>query len=369
MRLSVLVFGIVAGTWIRLAHADVSGDDYVGVWEGTVGNSKVAICFRPSTFSHSSYYYLRHRVEIPLLNSDTTRLNWTEVSPLYPNATWKLARAAGGRLVGEWSDGSDAHKLPVRLALQRTKIDENGNCWDLGAKGPVKDGSNPAAQRIVKVKEAFGQKQYVSLSVFDADIAGIELPGNRPGDIASNNVLAQHFRDQVATYLGCRNVDDSVRGEYMASMSIAFWNDHWLSVEESSSGNCGGPYPFVNHGHVTIDLDRGIEVDPWSWFKGGRTAAGPKDANGNEEPTALQKLILPQTQSTKEADSGDEDCRQAVLKNHDYELSLTENGIQFATSFPHVIQACDELFVVPYAKLAPFLNASGKEAIAKIAGK
>lgn len=46
--------------------------------------------------------------------------------------------------------------------------------------------------------------------------------------------------------------------------------------------------------------------------------------------------------------------------NNEYKLRLTKTGIVFSTSFPHVIQACDEDVEITYRQLQPFLTQTGE---------
>ena len=101
------------------------------VYEGTIGKSRVTVCFGDTEdFSEDGvYYYDRHRSMI-YLSRDKSKTNWLEKEERLSDkaqAVWNLNESVDfdvprSRLTGKWRspDGKKAYFIDLRLISRRT---------------------------------------------------------------------------------------------------------------------------------------------------------------------------------------------------------------------------------------------------------
>jgi hypothetical protein len=61
----------------------------------------------------------------------------------------------------------------------------------------------------------------------------------------------------------------------------------------------------------------------------------------------------------------DQECREAMGEVDFWNLGLARDGLVLTPSLPHVIAACGDDAVVPFAAIAPFLSPAGKTQVAR----
>ena len=318
-----------------------------GVWGGSVGKQKILACFDRS--DDASYYYLKHFKTIPLSAVDGKDLAWAEGRGDTPTGHWSLRAVAPDRLEGEWSDPKGQRKAPIVLTRSYADPGGRGNCDD--SDNPLSEAFNGPrldAQKVARQAAVFQRRPYVKLSTLGGAIEALAFPPAEPAMAGVNKLLERLARAGMRHYFDC-----SAPGQdFNSSMAISYWSKNWMSISQRNEGYCGGAYPFHEVRQRTIDITGGREVDLWTWFK--------HFSKDNSQATpALQKLIL----TGEGADTSDPECGPLLVEARYYQLSLGEKGMVFSTIFPHVAQACDMDIVVPYAKLAPFLNEAGKAAL------
>lgn len=116
---------------------------------------------------------------------------------------------------------------------------------------------------------------------------------------------------------------------------------NWLVVEDNEENYCGGAHPNTEVSYATWDLKTGLRVNLYDWFT----------------PT-FRKLI------DAAFPASDADCRDAERVEDDWMVRLTTTGVAFTPVFSHVDMACTDDAAIPFARLAPYLNASGKASTA-----
>jgi hypothetical protein len=62
----------------------------------------------------------------------------------------------------------------------------------------------------------------------------------------------------------------------------------------------------------------------------------------------------------------DPECRDAIADQEFWNIGISRAGLVFSPSLPRVIMACGEDFTIPFARLTPWLNATGRAAVASI---
>ena len=90
--------------------ADSSVPSWQGVWEGTLGKSKVTVCL--AAHGKSAYKYQRYQADIPLSQHGD---EWEESVNGVVSGVWRLSEAQGDELEGNWQNPKSQRTLPVRL--------------------------------------------------------------------------------------------------------------------------------------------------------------------------------------------------------------------------------------------------------------
>ena len=105
---------------MQVNAADSVVPSWQGVWEGTIGKSKVTVCLAAN--GKSAYKYQRYQADIPLLQNGE---EWEESVNGVVSGIWRLSEAKGDSLDGSWQNPKSQHTLPIRLKKIATA--ENGS--------------------------------------------------------------------------------------------------------------------------------------------------------------------------------------------------------------------------------------------------
>jgi hypothetical protein len=340
-----------------------------GVWRGTIGRLPVRACLQDrESFANGSYYYLS-RLKPIALSRDTSG-NWSEEADGGAvTGRWTLSVPASGGLTGTWR--GDGKTLPIALtkvAVAEGDEDPCGTTAFIAPRlSPVRVTSKPASI------DGFGYTELayeVGPNFPEIGITSFSYPPTRPGDRAINAALRLDPAkpDGEADYIGCMKMalgSLGRDGDFQFSFTPELVTPEYLSVARSSGGFCGGAHPSQSSTHLTFDRASGAGVDLGGWF----TARGVVAGEG-EGATSIRKITLAlRAVVLKHFPFGqgeDPDCRDAVSSEEYWDLALNRSGIAFAPSLPHVVQACADTSVVPFAELNAFLSSNGRAGIARL---
>lgn len=348
---------------------DMSGvEARVGVWRGTVGEAKVMVCLeRPDTFSASMYYYLRHRFSIALHANDNSGATWNEAPPNQrspdwskPAAVWTLQVPDGDRMQGTWSVADGSRTVPIQLA----RVAEVGQ----GRGAGCGTGNDSPAGRVFNVPRVASQELAVRdsggiryVSALNGHVAMTELPDSVPHAAQVNAATRGWFAGNIAEYYDCAfNSFDGVP-DYEETSEIDLLAPPWLVTRENFSAFCGGAHPSSGTSYTVWNLDTGKTVDPWGFIK----TIHATDSNDHcDNAYDCQQVLQPGLRAIlvarfKHDNAGDGDCADALGTDSSFILHPEKTGLVFSTTFPHVIQACDEDIALPWETVAPFLTAEG----------
>ena len=166
------------------ANADAVTPSWQGVWDGTIGKSKVIVCLAAN--SNSAYRYQRYQTDIPLSQHGEEWIEETVTGEL--SGTWSLGDAQGDTLEGNWHNPKTQRTLPIHLK-KLAGTDSSAPCESRAYKnGVAEDASNSKAPSAAVPVNAGSAKQpefaYVigdgSISAYrinDATGAFIPIPG------------------------------------------------------------------------------------------------------------------------------------------------------------------------------------------------
>lgn len=357
--------------WLFLAAAALpasaqAAPAWHGVWQGTIGKLPVRACLqqRSESYSNGSYYYLSRLLPIPLTHEDDG--SWSEEND---SGGWIVTVAAPGRLTGTWRGGGKS--LPIALTRAAVAAGDEDPCGSQAFIAPrlrpVKITSKPARHDGF----AFTELVYdVGPSFPEVGVSSFSYPATRPGDAAINAALRldPSRPDGDADYLGCMKqalASGGRDGDFQMSYAPALVTPEYLSVAATTGGFCGGAHPDESQWHLVFDRASGKRIDLAGWFtaRGVVPERGERDSSIRQITPALKALALNHFSFGRGEDA---DCREAVEQEDYWEIALNRRGIAFTPSLPHVVQACEDAALVPFAQLAPFLSPEGRAGIARL---
>jgi hypothetical protein len=362
-RIAALLAGLILPAAVQAAPA------WHGVWQGMIGTLPVRACLQQRTedFSNGSYYYLSRMAPIALSReADGT---WSEEADgaAASSGQWTIASAESGRLTGIWRAGGKT--LPIALTRVPVSAADEDPCGTTAYIAPrlrpVKVTSKPAS----KDGFVFIELTYdVGPNFPDIAITSFAYLPSRPGDRA---IIAALRLDPAkpegeADYAGCMKMSLASLGrdgDFGFSYAPDLVTADFLSVAANSGGFCGGAHPDESAWHLTFDRVSGRRIDLARWFTARGVVPGEAAAAIHQITPALRALALKHYPFGKGEDA---DCREAVAGEEYWDIALGRRGAAFVPSLPHVVQACEDAAVVPFAELAPFLSAEGREGIVRL---
>jgi len=331
-----------------------------GLWDGSVGDLPVSVCFNEASISgmEGMYFYRSRLVTIPLKADGESGLRFSEDWPNDAKAArWSLSRA-GEMLEGIWTHGSKT--LPIRLTNVPFKGDD-APCASLAFHQPRLKGIH-----VVRSEASKDGVPYTKL-VLDlrghfpsVSVESFELHGDARAIRTINTVLAKHMQDR--SWLECIQAAGIWGGDWNESMEPRLISRRLLVTNHHWDGFCGGAHPDSSNDARTFDLTTGSEIDITEWFtsKAFETIHNEGESSiSRTMRTALRKVVIGRSQ-------GEEDCRDVVSTAEWWDLELTRKGITFTPVLGHAVQACEESYSIPFARLIPFLTPDGRRQVTSV---
>lgn len=331
-----MVFALGASS---LALAEVTG--VAGIWHGTLGKKAITLCL--SKNGDGRYYYAANPEDIILEPKSSG--GWQEHLPKDDTITgyWQL-RTEASQLLGDWRSPATPKTLPIKLNL-RSKSED---CDTATYQQARLDKQKVRISQPLK----FADKPYRTLSV--DHVGGLELlPPLGKGQASVNQQLLKKFATDRLGALSC--FAEGGYAEYESDSSIDLWTRTWLVIGVSGETFCSTPHPNPFYGADVYNLNTGKKTEPESWFNPSVWKSKYRNIAANSPFGRAMLKYLPRDL--------EQECREGVDNNEFYNLWPTPKGMLFKPSLPYVLKFCSAEFVVPYAKLKPFLNADGLAAV------
>lgn len=342
---------------LALAAAPAAPADPSGIWEGTVGTLPVRACFAQQQWgSFGTYYYLSRQRLIALEAEEGANGAFRENDLRDASAPrWTIEGADAGRLTARWTHRG--RTLPVRLRRIAAAAAEQDQCT-----GMTYHRSRLAAVRTVSARATLEGVAYTRITLdhggrFEASVETFAFDGSGAAVGRLNATLRQALTGNPPEWFDCIRSPLArfpSEGSFSKRLAPTLISARWMSVVEQFDHYCGGAYP--NHGqrYRTFDLASGREIDLHDWLNG--AAVTRERLEGLEEGIrklrpALRTLILAGWAPD------DPDCAGALEDREFWNIGLRREALVFAPDLPHVAQACGEEFVIPFARLGPFLTA------------
>ena len=298
-----------------LAWPVLAADDLSGIWQGTLGKSKIRVCF--NEYGTGSYYYQRYLTPIRLEQVDNhwqedkqtgfwqfDSINEQQLTGLWSNKEWSKTEASQNQPAkslaiilerqispdGSNDCSSDAYNLPLETTpkLRRRK-------WQ-----PV---TNADSQQANANKTHTSPLSYRQLT-YGTEI-GLELKGKQAGITAINQWLQQKLtsktqleeifetRRRMLAHIGLPITDET-------GAEIDFINQHWLSVRFyrwAAGYGAGG----ISRTYTSFNLNDGQAFNPWQWFR----SDAPLDEMQHQLPPALREKLFADLQVYEDCDNSD----------------------------------------------------------------
>lgn len=315
-----------------------AGSPLAGVWRGTIGDQSVMVCLDPANET-SSYYYPRYLKGLALQATSTTAGTWVEKSQGKTSGEWQLTVADTNHLTGVWTSAPSQRAAPIRL-VRLASPRESNPCESASYNAQRLDAARLTAGKVAML----GRKRYQTISTLDGDLISVQLLESGTRYPSINRQLREDLHHDVIGYYACHTMMTAAArdfADYQTRIDPVFWNDRWLTLGQSLSDFCGGAHPNNDYHYQNWNLKTGEKTDLWSWFK--TKTVTPQ----------LNRVIVAYAQPIAE-------CKAVLAENTDYSVRPSANGLMFYPQLAHGVQACADNILVPYRKLVPFLNASGK---------
>jgi len=135
----------------------------------------------------------------------------------------------------------------------------------------------------------------------------------------------------------------------------------WLSARHQGSYYCAGAHPVDYRVLRTFDLQTGAEVDVLDWLL--PTAVHVEAETGSPSKTLTPGFRARLLQGWK---PDDPECDDVLRSEEYWNVGVERGALLFSPTLPRVVLACSEDFKLTFAEAEPWLNPSGKAAVATL---
>ena len=200
----------------------------------------------------------------------------------------------------------------------------------------------------------------------DVSVETFALNGNSAGIRLINGELHKALTGQRGGWFDCvRMTYDSrpVDGDIQETLEPSMVTRRWLSIMHTRGADCGGAHPSSSSIPRTFNLDSGREVDLHDWFNAKAVKRERYEGVADEFKSLhpdFKRFVL----SGWKPD--DPECSDPIQTTDSWSIELTKTGFIFTPDLAHAVQVCEEGFLVPFAKLSPWLSAEGARNVAAL---
>jgi hypothetical protein len=316
-----------------------------GVWVGTIGTKAIVACFNKGSrwTSYGSYYYIDYLKPIALTTRETDSY-WHEQND---TGQWELAAPLNGVIVGTWRNQKTGKTVPIKLAIMDGNDDETA-C--------ARDSYNSRLESIPKIEigkivEFSSGRSYRKIRFAGQET--VELLGPDPALHQLNSILKlDQSREALDVYF-------QQRREFLGRVGYpavderhaepTYWDSNFITIK-FYSWVAGEGRGGISIEYRTWNTKTGVEVDLWKWI--GASSSDP------QLPPKLKEFLY---RSVKEESP---ECANGYRGEGIFTLTLGKAGLHFDEDAWG--EGCEKSFFIPYEKLDPFLDSTGKQAVNSI---
>jgi hypothetical protein len=338
-----------------------------GVYVGTLGPANMVFKLeKPNGTDAKGMYYYRNFSRDILLNGTLSGPNvmLEERGSYGGDAKAKLnLKPEGTGLSGTWTDVKSGKTLVLKLRtlnpsdLEAIKLPNTVMLRKWKLEQPYEYLRFTMPLTVGKAEEFNGKNVQWFLEP-KSNVTFFRLPMQSK---AVNDALTDEHYGTASNALHCP--DDSPDA-FSYTPKITLYSSRILSINGLAYYDCGGAHPDAYNANLTLDLQSAKVLMLEDAY---RFVPFPKGLNlQTQEPfevfsnftlaraAVLKKLILQEVKSF----SGDADCDKVYQTEHVFQFItwyFTPDGLMVQPSFPHVVAACEDDFLLPYAKLRRYL--------------
>ena len=342
-----------------------------GVWQGSIGELPIRVCFstrEPMVFG--SYYYERHRrlIALEAEEGDDTAFRENDArDSSHPG--WRIERVDGASLTARWTHGR--RTLRVRLTRvagwesEAGEDEENGPCMSMAFNAPRLTEIEVIEAAASADGTAYRKRRLRHGGQFEAQVETFALDRDDPAARRVNAILSQALAGDPPEWFEC--LRNALRffpheGSFDQTIDPAVISERWLSVVENHDSYCGGNHPNSGKTYRIFDLTNGAEADLLSWFGPNWVERSPEEAEVTYytlRPEFRERILAGWRSEVP-------DCEEAIRSQEFWDVGITRQGFVFTPSLPHVIQACGEEFRLSFEGARDLLTPEGAAAVQAI---
>ncbi len=369
------------------AKAAEASPPWHGVWRGTIGKSEVQACLQYKDYGDAgAYYYLRHLAiiglgELAAKGGASSPALWTEAPDSDKAASgplWYLTTITRDHLQGTWTGGGKTLPLDltrVVMAKPGADDDEDAPCGNMAFNLPR------FSKPVITTRPAMLKGiAYTKVSVdvgkqfSDSAIASFQLHGTTPAITRVNVALYKDIPTSPdnAAYFQCAMAalaQNGMDGDSSSTTVPEVITRNWMVSRNDYADDCGGAHPNSGSNYQTWDLRKGIAINLYDWFtplalKQTVNDPGTKDQYITVVFTPVFRKLIDDAYGRDDAD-----CKEAEKEADFWTPHLTATGVDFVPDLPHVVTACTDDAIIPFAKLARYFTPMGRAQAAAFIGE
>jgi hypothetical protein len=340
MRRTLLVAALLAAGTACAQQCD-------GTWDGRLGAAPLMLQFN---WDRLGWYYLGTALSGAVLRPiESTPPSWDEYDEQgHRTATLRLS-CQGEALSGERTsvDGQ-------RSAVSARRVeDATYNRRRLAAAELVTQRALPEHGRVLEVATVRGLPQ----------LETVRIRQPRGAEVAVNARLRAALLQQLDNHLQCQALlraqgqFEHPGGDSFTLQRLA-WNGSVLSLQFWLHGLCGGTDAYASPQQYTFDTTTGQELPLARWLQADY-------AEGVAAGTPLHdQLVLPQIlrgrRKLEDLPASRRGCAAYELAEKAVPRGVEEDGMVFGFDYSEAMASCGLAFVLPWARLEPFLSDDGR---------
>ena len=369
MAFHIVAFHIVAGA--ALQAQETPPTDKIGLWEGTIGDLPIRVCFDRNDRVPGTYYYLSQLKPIALQadkDGDAARLIESAGYDKPTGGAWQIKALTARSISGHWTGKGQSLPISLNRALY-TESEFGGPC-----EAPEFLAPRMAGAEIEEHKDTLGAENYISLiyrpgKPFDPDSVEIQtfaLLPQQQGDPVINAALRKIMpdgqgRSDFAQCMGMMHLAWGTDGDFSHIAMPEVISARWVGVINSRSVYCGGAHPSHWQDRQIFDRASGKEIDPALWFRSDALEIPGGDYQNADAAKQYVQALSPALLSLVEA-RWPADIIECFDDGgfYSWDIGLGGDGLVFKPNVPHAITPCAESITVQWSELGPHLSQAGQ---------
>ena len=379
------------------ANATTLDNKLDGVWQGTLSNNhsgkkKIVACFKSNTTrTLGSYYELPANFSVYVSGTNSDGFLQEDIDDKSDEMSifnWQFDYISKANIRGKRFNPKtkivEYFNLRTAKKIKSYNKDYNLNGTDCDQASYDQPRVNALLKQAKFSQHQFNQNTYRKFSInskkFAFKLNTIQLNSKTPAMRRINWQLKKDFERNLSFDFSAIDQYGTRRGGIESTKNIAYWNKNWISFHDTDNSYTGGAHGSNTQDYTTYSTNTGEIEDLSLWFKKDFYKDKLDKDLETGVPSELKKLAckLEYENNCKDifVDNmyRDENCqanksKQRCTFNDEYEDDffntylyiggLQPKGIVFISIFDSATGSSNRI-LIPYNKIMPFLNQTGK---------